>query len=186
MEWFLVIALVVLVTPVAVLTGAAFFTTASLRRANRLLPGHGTTSPPLRWLWSPSAGAALHRRLRAACQLVGSLAGPVAPRRRARRPSARQVDGIADLARDVLQEAVILDRQVVAASYYRGADRADAMAALDHQVRAVEDAARRVHQLAHRRAQLAQLPAPGTLSLDQRIAAMEAALGELTARPPLD
>jgi hypothetical protein len=92
-------------------------------------------------------------------------------------------DGIARLAREVLEEAVILDRQVVSASYVvRGLPRAQALAALDYQVRAVEDAARRVHQLAARRAQLSRLPGVDTLSLDQRISAMEEALSELT--PP--
>jgi hypothetical protein len=84
----------------------------------------------------------------------------------------------------VLEEAVILDRQVVSASYVvRGLLRAQALAELDYQVRAVEDAARRVHQLAARRAQLSRLPGVDTLSLDQRISAMEAALSEL-APPP--
>jgi len=95
------------------------------------------------------------------------------------------VDGIAQLAREVLQEAVVLDRQVVSAnSLARGMLRAQAMSALDFQVRGVEDAARRVHQLATRRAQLARPTAPDTLSLDQRITAMESALTELTPRPP--
>jgi hypothetical protein len=95
------------------------------------------------------------------------------------------VDGIAELAREVLEEAVLLDRQLVAASYVaRGFPRAQAMAALDYQVRSVEDAARRVHQLATRRAQLSRLPNPHALSLDQRISLMEEALGELTPRPP--
>jgi len=58
------------------------------------------------------------------------------------------------------------------------------MASLEYQVRAVEDAARRVHQLATRRALLSRPPVPDALSLDQRIAAMEEALGELTPRPP--
>jgi hypothetical protein len=186
-EWFLLVLLVVLLVPVAVLTSAALVTAESLRRANRLMPGRTTaTSPPLRWLWSPGAAAGLHRRLKSACHLVAGLARPLEPggRWRRRRP-APPVDGIAQLARDVLEEAVILDRQVVSASYVaRGVPRAQTMASLEYQVRAVEDAARRVHQLATRRALLARPPVPDALSLDQRIAAMEEALGELTPRPP--
>lgn len=176
----------VLIGPVAILSAAAYMTTASLHRANRLLPGRTAASPPLRWLWSPGSGAMLHRRLRSACQLVGPLADQVPPPRRWRRRSMSPADGLAELAREVVREAVVLDRQVVAASYMaRGMPRAQALGALDYQVRAVEDAARRVHQLANRRAQLAQVPAPGALSLDQRISVMEEALGELTPRPPL-
>jgi len=183
-EWFLALLFVILAVPVVLLTGAAFLAT-SLRRANRLLPGRSAASPPLRWLWSPSSGALLHRRLRSVCQLVGSLAGPPSPSRRWRRPKAVPVDGIAQLAKEVLLEAVVLDRQVVSAhSLARGALRAQAMADLDFQVRGVEDAARRVHQLATRRSQLARPPTPDALSLDQRITAMESALSELTPRPP--
>ena len=181
------VLLAVLLVPVAVLTSAALVAAESLRRANRLLPGRtAATSPPVRWLWSPSTAAGLHRRLRSACQLVGPLVGqgPGSARWRRRRKPA-PFDGIAALAREVLEEAVLLDRQVVSASYLaRGVPRAQAMASLDYQVRAVEDAARRVHQLAARRAQLSRAPGPDLLSLDQRISAMEEALGELTPRPP--
>ena len=176
---------VILVVPVLLLVSAAFLATASLRRANRLLPGRPATSPPLRWLWSPSSAAFLHRRLRSVCQLIGSLASPPSPSRRWRRPKAVPVDGIAQLAQEVLQEAVVLDRQVVSAhSQAPGALRAQAMADLDFQVRGVEDAARRVHLLATRRSQLGRPTAPDALSLDQRITAMESALSELTPRPP--
>jgi hypothetical protein len=190
MEWFFLVLFLVLVVPVAVMTSVALVTAESMRRANRLMPGRtAATSPPLRWLWSPGSAAGLHRRLRSTCQLIGSLATPLAAsqrrRRRRGRKNAMPEDGIARLAREVLEEAVILDRQVVSASYVvRGLPRAQALAALDYQVRAVEDAARRVHQLATRRAQLSRLPGVDTLSLDQRISAMEAALSELTPPPP--
>lgn len=181
----MLVLLAVLLAPLAVLTGAALVTAESLRRANRLTPGRSpTTSPPLRWLWSPSAAAQMHRRLRAACQLVGSLPQP--PRKGWRRQRKQPpLDSIAALARDVLAEAVLVDRQIVAATYIaRGTPRMQAMGALDYQVRAVEDAARRVHQLAARRAQVARPPAPEAPSLEQRIAIMEEAYGELTVRPP--
>lgn len=181
-EWFLVLLFVVLLAPVTLFFGAAFVAASSMRRANRLLPGRPQVSPPLRWLWSPSSPAMLHRRLRNACQLVASLAMPPPSRKRWRRPRHEPGDGIAELATEVLQEALVLDGQVVTASRFaHGLPRTQAMTALDYQVRAVEDAARRVHQLAARRAQLARLQ-EGVLSLDQRIAAMEAALAELA--PP--
>ena len=186
-EWF-VMAISLLALPVVFLMAAAFVATSSLRRANRVLPGgRSSVSPPLWWLWSPGSAATLHRRLRAACDLAGSVVGPQArPHRWPRRSAAPPTDGIADLARDVLQEAVLLDREVVAASHIaRGLPRSQALGSLDYQVRGVEDAARRVHQLAARRAQLARPNGPGALNLDQRIAAMEAALNELGPPPHL-
>lgn len=55
---------------------------------------------------------------------------------------------------------------------------------LELQVRAVEDAARRVRQLAARRNSLALSHGAGGLSLEQRIKAMEEAFGELTPPSP--
>ena len=182
---FLVLVLVVLAVPVLVLFSAVALATSSMRRANRILPGRGPAAPPLRWLWSPSAGAVLHRRLRNACQLVGPVAEPALPAKRSffrrRRPS--QVDGLAQLAKDVLQEALFLDDQVIRASHLaHGLPRSQALAALEHQVSGIEDNARRVNQLAARRAQLGRLGSAPALELDQRIAAMEQALRELS--PP--
>ena len=176
----------VLVVPVAILTSATYAATSSLRRANRVVPSSRTVaSAPLWWLWSPGPLAMLHRRLRSACELASSVAGSLAPARSwPRRQRQAPVDGIAELAREVLQEAVLLDREVVAASRLgRGMTRTQALGALDYQVRGVEDAARRVHQLATRRAQLARQDGPVALSLDQRISAMEEALNELTPPP---
>jgi hypothetical protein len=111
----------------------------------------------------------------------GSLPRERWPRRR-REPVN---DGIVSLAQEVLQEAVGLDHQLQSTSLLpRGVPRDQALSALDYQVRGLEDAARRVHQLATRRAQLARPAGPATLNLDERISAMEAALGELAPRPP--
>jgi hypothetical protein len=167
----------------------------SLRRANRLVPGQAGPRPPVSWLWSPGPAASLHRRLRAACQLASSVPGAWRPgevpsrRRRALRAFRRRPvparDGIAELAREVLDDALQLDGRIVSASWVaRGLPRARALAELEHQVVAIEDAARRVHQLAERRARLAQYSEASSLSLDERIAAMEAALTELAPRPP--
>jgi hypothetical protein len=184
----LLLALVaILLLPVVLLTGVAVLATSTMRRVNRVVAGRSVAAAPVRWLWSPSAAAMLHRRLRSACELAGSVAGSQAraprwPRRKARPAS----DGIADLAREVLEEAVLLDRQVVSANRMaRGLPRAQALSALDYQVRAIEDAARRVHQLAARRAHLARPNGSPVLNLDQRITAMEEALRELTPSPPV-
>ncbi|MGH9106002.1 MAG: hypothetical protein ACRDZX_09225 [Acidimicrobiales bacterium] len=195
MEWLLLL-LIFLLLPVVLLTSAAFAATASLRRANRVAPDRGAGAPPLLWLWSPGAAATLHRRLRYACQLVGPVVGT---RQRSLRPSTLRprlwrgrcqtegagTDEIAELAGEVLREAVSLDHQVVSANLLgRGMARSQALGSLGWEVSAVEDAARRVHRLATRRAQLAWPQSCGPLTLDERIAAMEAALSELTPRPP--
>ena len=183
MEWFFLAVVFVFLGSVTFVTGAALIATTSMRRANRLLPGgRAGRTAPLRWLWSPGTGAVLHRRLRNACQLVTPIAVPSPPAQKLwRRSKPAPVDGITALAQEVLREALSLDDQVVAASRLGpGSHRSQAMAALHYQVSSVEDAARRVHQLAARRAQLARLPSEGTLSLEQRIAALEDAFGELS------
>jgi hypothetical protein len=187
-EWLILLA-ALLAVPVVLLGSAAFVATAALRRANRLVPGRAGGSAPLRWLWSPSFAASLHRRLRFACQVALSVAAPLGRpgarfgwrERLARRRAGVAPDAIAQLARGVLDAAVLLDRQVVAASYLaRGFPRAQALASIEPQVRTVEDQARRVQQLAHRRAQLASCASFGGLDLEQQIEAMESALSELS------
>jgi hypothetical protein len=181
----LVPLLIFLVAPVAILACGAFFFTHSLRQANKVAPRRGGPVP-LPWLWSPGLAAALHRRLRYACQVAGTVAVPApGPRRLRRRLSAQPFgDGIAELAREVVREAVFLDGQLVTASRLgRGYPRAQALGSLEYQVAVVEDAAARVHRLATRRAQLSRPVGPAQLSLGERISAMEAALGELSQPP---
>jgi hypothetical protein len=194
--------LVFLLLPVAFMTGATALVLHTLRRANRIVPSGPAAGAPLRWLWSPSTAATLHRRLRAACLLAGAVPGALAavqgrqPRRFGRaRPvrwaryakGGRQgpLDGISQLAQEVVQEAVELDHQLsVAAWLARGLPREQAFAHLDYQVSVIEDAARRVHQLAARQSRLARPGLPSSLSLQERIGAMEEAVSELTGRPP--
>ena len=152
-----------LLVPVAVLTMATAGLLAWLRRNNRVAPGVPLGTAPFTWLWSPGAAASLHRRLRAACQLAASVAGPAYPRRWLRRRRPLPAGSIAQLAREVMDEAVRLDRELVATKMYRHGmgvgsagvpvfvARAHALATLDYEVRGVEDAARRVHNLATRR-----------------------------------
>ncbi len=188
MELLLLMLFLVLFVPVAFMMALATWGAlgvSSLRRANKVVPTRSAISAPLRWLWSPSPAAVLHRRLRAACALAGSVEGSLPRERWPRRRREPVNDGIVSLAQEVLQEAVALDHQLQSTSLLpRGVPRDQALSALDYQVRGLEDAARRVHQLATRRAQLARPAGPATLNLDERISAMEAALGELTPRPP--
>jgi hypothetical protein len=188
MGWLLLMLFVVLFVPVAFLTALATWGAlgvSSLRRANRVVPSRSAISAPLRWLWSPSSVALLHRRLRSACALAGSVEGSLPRDRWPRRRKEPVNDGIVSLAQEVLQEAVALDSQLMSTNLLpRGVPRDQALTALEYQVRGLEEAARRVHQLATRRAQLARPAGPATLNLDERITAMEAALGELTPRHP--
>lgn len=159
-----------------------------MRRATRVAPVRAAVAAPIPWLWSPGIAASLHRRLRCACRLAQTVedARPEPPRRRwSQRNLPPPVDPIVGLAREVVQEAVRLDRELISTSWLsRGASRARAMAAVAYRVNAVEDAARRVHQLETRRSRAAAPPEPaGELSLEERISAVEAAFGELSARP---
>ncbi len=188
MELLLLMLFLVLFVPVAFMMALATWGAlgvSSLRRANKVVPTRSAISAPLRWLWSPSPAAVLHRRLRSACALAGSVEGSLPRERWPRRRREPVNDGIASLAQEVLREAVTLDHQLQSTSKLaRGVSRDQALTALDYQVRGLEDAARRVHQLATKRAQLARPAGPFTLNLDERISAMEAALGELTPPPP--
>lgn len=170
------------VLPIGVLFTAAVAILSHLRRFNQVAPGAAVGATPLTWLWSPGWAATLHRRLRSAAALAGAVAGP-SRRRRWRRGRALPTDTITDLAREVVGEAMRLDRELVAANLTSpGAARTQALSALDHEVRGIEDAAHRVHRLA---AQRARLNSSGVhaLSLNERIASMEAAMRELNAGP---
>jgi hypothetical protein len=183
----LLTATVVFFLPAVLLTSAGTWARLSLRRANRVGPGRSAAAAPIPWLWSPGVAATLHRRLRAACRLARSVedSRPQPPRRRwSQRKLPPQGDAIVDLAREVAQEAMQLDRELVSTSWLaRGAPKAQAMAGIAYRVNAVEDAARRVHQLETSRARMSGPPGPAGLSLNERIAVMEAAFGELGARP---
>jgi hypothetical protein len=172
--------------PVLLLTSVGTWARFSLRRANRVVPGRSAATAPIPWLWSPGMAATLHRRLRSACRLASAVedSRPRPPRRRwSQRKLPAKGDAIADLAREVVQEAVQLDREVVTASWLaRGIPKAQALAALAYRVSAVEDAARRVHQLETNRVSISGPSGPAGLSLAERISVMEAAFGELSAR----
>jgi hypothetical protein len=174
--------------PAVLLTSAGTWARFSLRRANRVGPGRSAATAPIPWLWSPGVAASLHRRLRSACRLARSVedSRPQPPRRRwSQRKLPPQGDPVVDLAREVVQEAMQLDRELVSTSWLaRGAPKVQAMAGLAYRVSALEDAARRIHQLETNRARISSPPGPAGLSLNERISVMEAAFGELGARSP--
>lgn len=183
----LVTVTLVFFLPAVLLTSVGTWARFSLRRANRVGPGRSAASAPIPWLWSPGMAATLHRRLRSACRLARAVeeSRPPPPRRRwSQRNLPPQGDAIVDLAREVVREAMQLDRELVTASWLaRGVPKVQAMAALAYRVSAVEDAARRVHQLETKRTSISSPPGPAGLSLDERISVVETAFGELSARP---
>lgn len=150
------------------------------QRAVRLVPRRPSLAP-LSWTLHPGRPAQLHRRLRQSCRAVTAAVGTPSrslhPSRR-RRPSSP----LTRVGAEVIDRAVALDARLVAASRLPAFGRRAALHQLAAEVRAVEDAARRVRRLdavwrEHLHAQAAPaLPEP---DLGSRIDAMEAALAEL-------
>lgn len=122
----LVLILVIWLALVAVaLAGSLWY----LRRHNRVCRTEPTPAP-VSWLWSPTAGARLHRRLRA----VGRL---VEPR------------GESDeLRRRLLRQAVLLDAHVVHAARAPRRHRRTGLLAAGRQVTELEELVARLHVLA--------------------------------------
>ena len=134
MELLLLMLFLVLFVPVAFMVALATWGAlgvSSLRRANKVVPSRSAISAPLRWLWSPSPAAVLHRRLRSACALAGSVEGSLPRERWPRRRREPVNDGIVSLAQEVLQEAVALDHQLQSTSLLpRGVPRDQALSRL--------------------------------------------------------
>jgi hypothetical protein len=162
--------------------GAAGLTGRHLRRSNRLSPGVRTATPTA-WLWSPRRAAVLHRRLRSACA-VAHLALQPEPRSGWRLRRRAPVGVLADVARQLIAQADGLDRQLLVASRLRLVDRVVMLAELEREVRSLQGASRRLHELVLRQQQLATPDAESTqLSLHDRLDAMAAALEELSRQP---
>jgi hypothetical protein len=111
-----------------------------LDRRNRVSVHHPTTAP-LTWLGWPTKPARMHRRLRNAVAPID----PPAPKRRRR---SRPLRGSADaLRRELVLQAVELDRHVVLASRQPRYLRAQMLEALDAQIREVEHLSLRIGAL---------------------------------------
>lgn len=112
-----------------------------LDRRNRVSVHHPTTAP-LTWLGWPTKAARMHRRLRNAVAPID----PPAPkgRRRSRRPPQGSADA---LRRELVLQAVELDRHVVFASRQPRYLRAQMLHALDAQIREIEQLSLRVGAL---------------------------------------
>jgi hypothetical protein len=166
---------------VALVIGAALAvgTTLAMRaliRANRVASGRRSAAP-LSWLASPRAPARLHRRLQRAVRVsdfaVGSLAPAAVPLR--------------DVARELVERAVGVDDWLVAAYGLHPQARRFRLAQLSDEVREIEMAAARLHQIsADWRRCLDQATASQGLplpDLHQRLDAVEAALRDLAPAP---
>ena len=158
-----VVTVVLVFTLMAVVFSACCAAAAvhMLRVRNRVVPE--VRSPaPLGWLWSPRAAARLHRRLR----------GSVLSARMA-------LDGsFADLAREVEERAVALDRQLVAADRARLPARTRLVADLRDEVAQVEALDQRLVSMARTSRSRSDLSA-----VRERLDALDAALRELDAPP---
>jgi hypothetical protein len=100
-----------------------------LARSNRVSPA--VKSPaPLRWLWSLSRAARLHRRLQAAVAMIH-----LAPSRRVRESPSLSVD---ELRRELEHQAVELDQHLVVAAHHPRSHRRGLLRSLDLQVTEIE------------------------------------------------
>jgi hypothetical protein len=109
-----------------------------LARSNRVSPAVRSAAP-LRWLWSMTKAARLHRRLRTAVALIH-----LAPTKRPERGVSLSVD---ELRRDLEYQAVQLDQHLVVASHHPRSHRRGLLANLDAQVAEVEKLAIRLSSL---------------------------------------
>ena len=132
----------------------------SLRVRNRVAPSVRTAAP-VAWLWSPRAAARLHRRLR-----------------RSLLATRISLDGAFDeLAREVEQRAVAIDRELVAADRAPLPGRSRLVADLRDEVDEVEALNQRLVAMARTSRSRADLTA-----VRERLDALDAALREL--EPP--
>lgn len=152
------VVLVFAVTAVLFLACCVAAAVHMLRVRNRVVPDVRSTAPIL-WLWSPRVAARLHRRLRASvlgCRL--SLDG----------------SSFADVALEVEQRAVLLDRELVAADRFRLPARARLVGDLRDEVEQVEALNQRLVAMSR-----TSRSRPDLAAVRERLDALDAALREL-------
>lgn len=115
---------------------AAVLWLRGLRRSNRVVPDVPTAAP-LTWLATPTSGARLHRRLRAAVLVA-----------RASAEAAETAPHLAGIVDELEAEAVALDQHVVIASRLSGSQGRARMRELATQVGRVEQVASQVSTIA--------------------------------------
>jgi hypothetical protein len=133
-----------------------------LRVRNRVVP-EVRSAAPVRWLWSARTPARLHRRLRRSvlgCRFA--------------------LDGaFVDMAREVEERAVVLDRELVAVGRARMSSRARVVRDLRGEVEQVEALNQRLVSMARTNRSRTDLSA-----VRERLDALDAALRELVLEPP--
>jgi hypothetical protein len=183
---------VVMVLMVVAWVGSLLAVVLAVRRANRV-DRRVATPAPLTWLFSPRAGARLHRRLRAAVRLAQHSTpvhahGSIRARRTPARPgrahplrgrAARGRSPHEELVDELAGRAVALDRQVVAAAAGPAASRRGRLAAVAADTALLEAAASNLAEVAA----AASMPPGGdrdlTRDLVERIDHLAAAHAEL-------
>jgi hypothetical protein len=169
----LVVALTVLMAAVAGVVVAR-----RLRRPLLLAPGVRGVNVPLRWRWSLSPAAVMHRRLVVATSSVLSV-GPVESTRWG---GVRQQAPWQDLVGELLELAVSVDRRLVAAERQPRPIRRRLFAEIEPQVVKVEQVAERMRTTVS-----AKGLGGGDRSAEDvvaRLDAIDAALGEIEGLEP--
>jgi hypothetical protein len=138
----------------------------SLRRHNRVAAAKVVTPAPLHWLVSPGWAARLHRRLRQSARLARHAAE--------RRPASP----VAELADDLVRQAVVVDVEVMAAARLPAGARWAALTTLSQRTATVSATATRLAGLAARQASGPD-PAADLAQLDQRLDLLIQAHAEL-------
>jgi hypothetical protein len=169
----LVVALTVLMAAIAGVVVAR-----RLRRPLLLAPGVRGVNVPLRWRWSLSPAAVMHRRLVVATSSVLSV-GPVESTRWG---GVRQHAPWQDLVQELLDLAVSVDRRLVAAERQPRALRRRLYAEIEPQVVKVEQVAERMRTTVSAKGLGGgDRPAEDVVA---RLDAIDAALGEIEGLDP--
>ena len=175
-----VLAVIALVVALTVLVGAVtgFVLARRLKRPLLLAPGARGVNVPLRWRWSLSPAAVMHRRLVLATSSVVSI-GPIESTRWG---GVRQEPPWQELLQDLLDLAVSVDRRLVAAERQPRPLRRRLYAEIEPQVKKVEQVAERMRST---------VSAKGLGGADRsaedvvaRLDAIDSALGEIEGIDP--
>jgi hypothetical protein len=159
-----VVVLLLLAAGVAV--AAVLVLLHALRVRNRVVPGRPTPAP-LSWLVAPDLAARLHRRLRTAMAMVGAAVGP----------SSTDL-GLGEVATQLADRAVELDRQLVLASRAPKSSRRRMLRELQSEVAELERLGERTVRMS--RAWSGAVPSErGLAAVRERLELLEGALREL-------
>lgn len=127
---------------------------------------------PSTWLFSPKKAARLHRRIHGVIRMVQSCAAANSHRV----PPNRQV---AKLTRDIIQEAVVLDDQLVATGHMgRGVGRR-LITLIEPQVTHLEELAGRLAVMTGGSSRPGTASAAALMAIDERLSSIEAAHHEI-------